>query len=318
MILCVVIEGALSSARWDAVVERVHNCTPLIVVARHGRLFAGIDDLDGLRSLVRRTKALAALAPDRTSALLCALNGTAGRLDAHADAKHVPIGVLMRLPELVMDERDAERLRLFGIRTIGDLQILEERHLRVQFGTSGSKLHAFLGQEFPLLPLYVPPPDIISRERFEDVQCEPGVLESALLECCVRALAELMPRLCWRVELAVLDKADETCAQRSRVLREGATTLDTIMVHARSMLRELQGPTRLWWGLRLRLASLTLPTAIQTQLFVERKTTADVSLAMMPRYSAVMKRVEILDPWSIVPESYARIIGYMPDRAGNV
>lgn len=318
MILCVVLEGALSSARWDAVVERVHNCTPQIVVARHGRLFAGTDDLDGLRSLVRRTKALAALAPDRTSAFLCALHGTAGRLDAYADAKHVPISVLMRVPELMLDERDAERLRLFGIRTIGDLQILEERHLRVQFGSAGSKLHAFLEQVFPPLPFYVPPPDIIARERFEDVQCEPGVLESALLECCIRALAELTPRRCWRIELAVLDKADETCAHRSRVLREGATTLDAVMVHARSLLRELQGPTRMWWGLRLRFASLTLPIAVQTQLFVPRKTTEDVSLAMIPRYSGVMKRVEILDPWSIVPESYARIISYMQDRTGNV
>lgn len=317
MILCFVVEGALSSARWDAIVERIHACTPLIVVAGHGRLFAGTDDLNGLRELVRRTKALSALAPDRMSALLCALNATAGRLDAHANAKGVPCSVLLRVPELSLDERDAERLRLFGIRTIGDLQQLEERHLRVQFGTAGSKLHSFLVQEFPPLPLYVPPPTITSCERFEDVQYEPGVLESALLQCCSRAMSDLVPRLCWRIELAVLDKADKVCAQRSRVLRQGATTLDTIMVHARALLRDLQGPVRLWWGLQIRLASLTLPSAIQTQLFIERKTSQDVSSAMIPRYSSVMKRIEILDPWSIVPESYARITGYSQERRGN-
>ncbi len=317
MILCVVMEGALSSARWDAVVERVHACTPLLVVSGHGRLFAGTDDLNGLRELVRRTKALSALAPDRISAFLCALNGTAGRLDAYANAKDVPSSVLLRIPELSLDERDAERLRLFGIRTIGDLQQLEERHLRVQFGTAGSKLHTFLVQEFPPLPLYVPPPAIVSSERFDDVQCEPGVLDSALRECCARVISELVPKLCWRIELAVLDRADDVCAQRSRVLRQGATTYDTILVHARALLRDLQGPVRLWWGLRLRLASLTQPSVIQTQLFIERKTALDVSLAMIPRYSSVMKRIEILDPWSIVPESYARITGYSQERRGN-
>ena len=318
MIICIVIEDVLSQARWDAIVERVHAYTPLLVVAKHGRLYSGTDNLDGLRSLVQKIRAHAALAPDRTSALLCALYGTCGRLDAYASAEEVPTSVLLNIPELDLHEQDAERLSLFGMRTIGDLSALQERHLRVQFGSAGSRLHTFLTSQSSALPLYVPPPDIISRIRFDDAQREPGVLVEALHYCVSQTVQELAPQLCWRIEVAVLDKADELCAQRGRVLRNGVTTVDAILVHARALLRELLHPTRLWWGIRVRLASLTPPQAAQTQLFVERKTAQDVSNGMLPRYAQVMKQVEILNPWSIVPEHYARLVRYSQDPQGNV
>ncbi|MCX6139624.1 MAG: hypothetical protein NTX15_02145 [Candidatus Kapabacteria bacterium] len=318
MILCILLEGALSSARWDAIVERAHACTPLLAVAKHGRLYCGIDDLDGLRRLVHKTHARAALAPDRTSALLCALDGVVGRVDAFANADEVPTSVLLKLPELGLDELDAERLRLFGMRTIRDLSALQERHLRVQFGKVGTTLHTFLTASSEALPYFVPPPDIIVCERFEESQREPGELESALLLCAQCAVDALVPQLCWRIEIGVLDRADHVCAQRGRILREGVTTIGSLLVHARALLRELLAPTRLWWGIRLRLASLTPPRAVQTQMFIPRKTANDVSHTMLSRYSAVIKRVEIIDPWSIIPEHYARITGFTTDPPGNV
>lgn len=317
MILCVVIEGALSLAHWDAIVECVHRCTPLISVTRHGRLFAGIDDLDALRALVQNAGIRAAMAPDRTSALLCAIQGTAGRLDAYANADDVPISALHHVPELALDELETERMRLFGMNTIGDLCRLSERHLRVQFGAVGARVYTFLNALHTPLQLYLPPPAITTRERFDESQCEPGILGAALNNCATHACMALAPRLCWRIELSVLNKADEPCVQRSRILRDGITSIEFILVHARALLLEMLSPTRRWWGLQLRLASLTPPRAVQTQLFIARKTAHDVSLAMLPRYASVMKRVEINNPWSIIPEQYSRIIGYTSDLQGN-
>jgi len=318
MILCVAIEGALRSTHWDAIVERIHRCTPLIVVTGHGTLYAGTDDLNAIRTLVRLANLHAALAPDRTSALLCALHGKVGRLDAFANADDVPVSVLLRVPELAIGELETERLRLFGISTISHLRTLEERHLRVQFGAMGTRLYTFLTTPHIPLQLYVPPPAIIAHERFDELQYEPGIIAAALESCVQLAIMELGPRQCWRIELSVLDRADEPCTQRSRILRDGVNTRGSILIHAHALLQEMLSSSQRWWGIELRLASLTPPRAVQTQLFVEKKSEQDVSRALISRYATVMKRVEINDPWSIIPEHYARITGYVTDRPGNV
>lgn len=317
MIFSLVCKGALPFPVWDDLVERVHACTPLLVVGAHGRLYSGTDNIDALRILVRTNSLHAALAPTRVSALLCALNSTPGRLDIYNGADDVPTATLLEISSLGLDERDIERLHLFGMCTIAHLHSLSERHLRAQFGSAGARIHALLHTASAPMSLYVPPPAVVARIRFEESQREPGIIESALADCIRRAVRELAPRLCSRIELAILDRTDEPCAHFGRILREGLSDPVALGVHVGALARALMAPTRWWWGIQLRLASLAPPAVIQTQLFLPRTSAHEITQTLLPRYASVIKRAEILNPWSIIPEQHARITGYSIDPAGN-
>lgn len=309
MLLCLLLPKAADPV-FDTLLEAVHACTPLISVPVRGRIFCGLDDMPRLHEVVRTFGCHAAMAPRRNDALLraCAA-GVPGRIDAHEHADDVPSNVLRMIAELGMGDDDIERLRLFGLDTIGRLRTLELRHLQMQFAGRASALHRMLHEvDSGALPMYVPPAQVLLSERFDEAVREPGVVLSAAERCTARAALQLGARQTWRIELAVLDAAERIVDTRSRILRQGTTLLRTLWTHVQALCRELLHRDRYWHGLRVRLASLRQADAQQIDLFAPRITRRDVLEQMRPRYGGVLKQIEILDPWTLMPERHARIL----------
>lgn len=312
MLLCLVAYE-LSDPALDALLEAVHQCTPLISVPCRGRIFCGTDDLPGLHALVERGRIRAAMAPERTTALLQALQARPGRIDVHEHADTVSTDVLSQLDELRITTDDVERLHMFGLDTISALRRLERHHLQVQFGYRGDGLFRLLhrADQSPL-PMYVPPPEVICSERFETYQREPGPIMAAAEHITTKAIDLLAGRQAWRIEVGILNAADIVIVAQSRILRQGSCVLRTLLTHVQTLCRRLLQARHIWRGLRLRLASLRHPEGEQISLFDSGRGHADVVELLRPRYAGVVKRIEILDPWSILPERYSRIVPIGP------
>jgi hypothetical protein len=306
--------GLYTSTYYDYLIEQVHRCTPLISLPARGRILCGLDDPHGLRQLVQSQHLKAAIAPSRNDALMQSCNAIPGRLDVHEGADDVPINVLLHVSELRLDVHDIERLKLFGLETIGKLRHLSERHLQAQFGERGSTLYHFIHEDDSApLPLYVPPPSIIITERFDEPSCEPGLLMHALDLCVSHACIQLGARLAWRVEVASLDRADAAQHLRNRILRSGSNSKDLLLQHMQTLMREMLCAEHQWWGLRIGLASLGLPIAEQTLMFAPESSFEQITRGLLPRYAHVMKNVVINNPWSVIPEEFGKIVPMRTD-----
>lgn len=312
MIVTIILDSSISPASWDAVVEAVHQCTPLLVVRQHGILHAGTDHLADIRHNVRRWSARAAMAPDRTSSLLCALGAIPGRIDAHASAEHVQSSVLQHIPELRIDDVFIHRLGLFGCSTIGMLMRLSERHLRAQFGEQGIDLYRLLHTTSDTLPLYQPPDEICATSMFDEAASEPGELSSVAAHLCEEAIVLLAGREAWRVDVGCLDRSGQVCSRRGRVMRAALTTLQQMQTHVQALMSQLLSSVRRWWGIRVRLTSLRVPASEQVALFSPQVSAQDIQSSLVPKYGPVIKDIVILNPWSVIPEEYARICGRQP------
>lgn len=308
MLLCL-LAYELPDPALDALLEAVHQCTPLISMPCRGRIFCGTDDLARLHGLVQRSRIRAAMAPERTTALLQALQAQPGRIDVHENAEGVSADVLVQMDELGITTEDVERLRMFGLDTIAALRGLERRHLHVQFGYRGDAVFRLLHQvDTTPLPMYVPPPEVICLERFETDQSEPGPILAAAEHVTTNAVELLAGRQAWRIEVGIMNAADVVIVTQSRILRQGTSLLRTLLTHVQTLCRRLLQARHIWRGLRLRLASLRHPEGEQISLFNSGSGRADVVELLRPRYAGVVKRIEIIDPWSILPERYSRII----------
>ncbi len=309
MIISILLEPSITAASWDAAVDTIHRCTPLIHVPRHAVLHAGTDNIDAIRRYVHLWSARAAMAPDRTSSLLCALAAVPGRIDAHASAEHVRCDVLRECVELDVDDVFVDRLRLFGYPTIGALSSLTERQLRAQFGEHGIRIYRLLHTTSYSLPLYQPPEVITAEASFDDVASEPGQILPITMEMCRRVYDELAGREAWRVDVSVLDRSGESSARRGRILRSAMTTYMQIETHICALVRQLLNAARRWWGVRTRLSSLRTPVYQQGMLFASKPSAEDLRVMLTPKYGAVVKEIHVMNPWSVIPEEYARITG---------
>ncbi len=318
MLLCLLLDRA-SDAVFDTLLDAVHACTPLISVPVRGRIFCGRDDMRGLHEVVRTFGCRAAMAPRRSDALLRACASVApGRIDAFDHADDVATTVLSMIPELGLSADDVERLRLFGLDSIGRLRTLQERHLQLQFGARAAALYRMLHEtETTPLPMYVPAPQVIVTEHFDDTIREPGIILDTAQRCTARAALQLGTRQAWRIEVGVLDVAERIVQVRVRILRQGATLLRTLWVHVQALCRELLHADQYWRGIRLRMASLRQAEGQQMDLFGTEISRTELLEQMRPRYGGVLKQIEILDPWTLIPERHARIVPIRPAEAAQ-
>jgi hypothetical protein len=312
MLLCLLCSD-VSDPDLDAIIESVHNCTPHISIPCRGRIFCGLDDLPGLHKLVANQGMRAAMAPCRNEALLCALQASPGRIDAYANADDVTTESLSEIDELGLTSEDIDRFRLFGLTTVAALRRLEERHLRVQLGYRATAVYKLLHEhDDGPLPLYVPPAEIICVQRFEQVEREPGVILLSAEHLTNNAIELLQGKQTWRIEVGIINARDEVIHARSRILREGISLLRPLLVHVHTLCRNILQHRHQWHGIRLRLTSLRNVEGEQMFLFSKQSRRSELVELLRPRYSHVMKRVEILDPWSIIPERYSRILSIGP------
>jgi len=308
MLMAMQLYGLYNENIIDVIIEGVHACTPLISIPIPGRVYCGLDDIHGLRHLVSKYNLRAAITHFKHDALLLSCSAVPGRLDVYENADDVPSSTLLHVAELDIGIRDIDRLKLFGLDTIGRLKSLSSAHLQAQYGSRGRRLFHFLHEgSDQALPMYVPPPSVVTMEHFDDAVDEPAQFIEALEQCLHRAIIELAQRHAWRVDVALVDRAGNTIHSRHRILRSGSNRKDQLVVHMHALIRKLTTKAVVCWGVRLRLASLRIPDSEQMSMFSTDTTFEDIITYMLPRYSHIIKRVTILNPWSVIPEEYAKI-----------
>lgn len=308
MILCVQLYGVYTDGYFHKLIDKIHTCTPFMSVPLRGRIYSGTDKIHKLRGLVCQYSLTAAIAPTRHDALLQACNANPGRIDIHEDANNVSCNVLSHLPELQITDKDLKHLRLFGYETIGQLKVLTQQQLRAQFGVRGENLYCFIHeQDLSPLPLYVPPSQIVIVKRFDDIENSSVAIIHALEISLQEACNMLSKRVAWRIEVSALQRNDEPILSKERILRFGTAEIEILWIHVQSLVQALLTEVSTWWGVGLRLSSIRSPITEQLDLF-QRKTTADdIRRMMLPRYENVMRKVTIINPWSVIPEEYAQV-----------
>ena len=313
-------QPSLEKTAWDHIVESVFDFTPYLSEVCLGRLFCEADNMTALRTLIGATHARVGLAHTRTMALLASLAAKPGGIvtvdndDIPLFLDELPVSALTELTELELDSSFVQRLNLFGLGTVGRIRRLTRTQLHAQFGEQGVKVHQLLHSltDRTPLPLYVPAPDVKITVQSYEPSREPGTLEAMLQEALAQAMVQLGNQRCGRVEIALLDSADNTTGCISRVLRAATTDPRHLLAQTTIMLHTLLPNVADVSALQLRLLSLSLTPPTQTLLFKQRPSSSDVNASVARRFPQAVKRVTVIDSRAYLPDRFATIDVWKP------
>jgi len=287
-------DAELEEAMWNDVVNRVHETTPRVAPIEKGIMYFEPRDHTKTEALIHRLSAQAAVAPARSFARLAAFRSSP-RSILQLEAGDVPafLGQFKTkwLPETTRIPPElAERLILFGYRSLGSLRTLSKKHLRDQFGETGAYLHRLLhpsGEE--RVGMMSPLPRIAERHAFERAAREPGDLKPTLDALVEAACARFSNKHCQRVEVRLITRSGDEHIQ-SRVLR-GLTQEEKIIAQqAHILLDKLLDQERYIRAIELVLGALQGPTGRQASLFSEREDALKAIQAVKRRYPQALLR----------------------------
>lgn len=328
-----VLEPRPASARRAAeeLVAAAAAVSPLIEEAEPGTVFA---DLRGLETLYPEPGQLEAAMLDAAPADLPARLGIAGqRFTALVAARSASPGSAVRVPAddgasflasravewLPLSTACLERLRLFGITSIGEFAALPLQAAQAQFGVQGrlAWLAARGEDPEPLRPRRIvldsvrehvrPEAPLVSRE---------SILQGAR-QLLRRALRQpvAIDRLVRQIRLRAISE-DEQLWERVQPLREPTNDRSRLWMVIRTQIEyaELPGPIA---ELDIELGGLTTETGRQPGLFADqvrrREQLDEMVRHLRVRFgqSPVAQVVEV-EPWSRLPERRFALMDYDP------
>lgn len=341
-------DAAREVAVWDAIMDRLFDVTPLLVSARPGEAYCeannSSDNRSALKALLQELQAQGGIAQTRTLAKLAAVYATPGKT-TFVEQKNIPRFLaawkVENLLELDYPLELVEKLKLFGLSTLTHLQHLTRRHLHVQFGDDGLRLHDTIKQ-IPVrstLPLYNPAPMVVQRLTFDSRQREPGILEAMLNEVMIKVLDELQHQRASTIEVGMLDRDGFVACRLARILKPppktfpyegGSYTSDpfavastsgapskrgnnqhsTLCTGASIMLREMMSPHRWCHGIEVKLKGLSPPPTEQLPLFEKRASIDTVGRTIARRYPNALVRVDRIIHDAYLPEEAVRLVRY--------
>ena len=314
-------DAAREAAVWEAIMDRLFDITPLLVSPRVGEAYC---DANGnghtgtasnsrlaLRTLLQELQAHGGIAQTRALAKLAAIHATPGKL-TFVEQEHIPRFLaawkVENLLELDYPIELVEKLKLFGLVTLTHIQHLTRRHLHVQFGDDGLRLHDLIKQ-IPVrtaLPLYNPPPIIAQRLMFESRQREPGILDAMLNQVMIKVLDDLQQQRASIIEVGMLDRDGHVACRLARILK----TPSPLNTAALLMLREMMSPHRWCYGIEVKLKGLSPPPKEQLNLFEKRASIETVGRSVARRYPNALVRVERIIHDAYLPEEAVRLVRY--------
>lgn len=331
--LIVVEERPARTARAaEALIEALGTVSPLVEAAAPGEVYADLRGLDGLyprRDLLTHAILVAApailrprlgLADTRFTAAIAARAAAPGEARAVEPAEAAGFLAVQPASWLPLGTAVLERLRLFGITTIGGLAALPAHAVQAQFGTPGWRAWLAARGEDPT-PLRPRP---FEAERVIEVaQHEPPLIGREAVTLTVEQLlgrALRQPRALRRFVRSVRVRATtegDQLWERTQVLREPTGDPDRIWHAVRPLLEyaEYPGPIA---TLELELGGLTAESGRQSSLLdaerVRRRDQMDEMVRHLKlRYglSPVARMVEV-EPWSRIPERRWALMDYDP------
>lgn len=285
-------DPAAEQTAWEAFVESLNAHTPRIDSVRRGLAWIEPRSQSKLRRWVNGTECHCGIGPRRPVALMAAWKATAGRIICIE--REYEESFLSRIPtealsEVGFSEDIADRLRLFGYKSVEDLYELSERHLTAQFGEEGGELYDFLHPESSRVPFYSPPPTITSRQDFEQDAQQSGVLEDSLGKSAESLEERLEEKVCQRLTVRLLGRQETT--EASRILREPVAREGPIRRAASVLLKQALKADMEIHALVLEAGGLQSPSGVQANLFRNQPALEEAIATIQEKYSEALYRV---------------------------
>ena len=315
----------------DALCEALGGVSPIVEQAEPGTVFA---DLSGLDLLYPQPgdveQAILRAAPQTPPARV----GVAGeRFTAYVAARSAPRQRFLRVPPgesaafladkpvawLPFTTDDRERLRLFGIETIGALAALPRHAVAAQFGTRGEAAWLAAGGADPTP---VAPDPFLHMSVVESSPADPPLVSrEAVLHNAQQLLRRALRhprasgRFVRRLRLRAVMEEDQLW-ERSQALREPMSERARLWLPIRSALEraEFSGPIV---ELELELGALTAESGRQPSLFRDAARRRE-QLDEMARHLKVqhgrspLAQIVEVEPWSRIPERRYALMDYDP------
>jgi DNA polymerase-4 len=308
---------------FTGLLDTLEGVSPLVEGAELGRVFIGVD---GLQLIYPDDNAVIDAAFQAVPGTLAPQAGLAGnKFLAYLAALHCPPGgrkvltgeveaFLRGLPcdVLPVSMKSREKLRRFGLRTLGQVAALPKGPLLSQFGPEGKKIHD-LARGHDDTPLY----PRVMEEAIEESIVLPSVTVS--LESILTALEELLGRVFARISRAGLGVRSLTVWTRTwnseqweRKIRfkEPAMDIRTIIDRTRRVMERYPQPGPVEQA-GLNISRLGFPGGRQSSLFGEVRSREhlmeDIRQLELRLGNPQVYRVKEVEPWSRIPERRYRL-----------
>jgi len=313
-------DTALEEASWNDVLGRLYETTPRISTPRRGLVYYEPLNFEGptTRSpsvqLVERLNIQGAVAPARSFARLAAFRSGPGRiLDLAKEDVDAFLGSFQTswLPQVSSVPKEvADRLVLFGYRTLRDLRGLSKKHLSAQFGDVGTRIYQLLYPgDVSRVSMMQPLPRVSQRFTFEQPVREPGSLRPVVKRLVTRCCNRLADRFCQRIEVRFTQRSGDEHIT-SRVLRGLTREEEVLQKQAAILLKKLLRDDRRVQTVQLVLGALGRPVAEQGSLFAQRPKIQAAVDAVQRRYPEALLRA-VTDPNAVFEEQrfYMKQVG---------
>jgi DNA polymerase IV len=259
-------EPADSSSAWTAALATMQDYSPWLESPHTGLAYLAQLDAQQAESLALELQARLGLAASRGTALIAATAAKANTVNVvtnEAAFLEAAPSYLLRVAGLRV--ATLEKLRLFGLDTLGKIARLSLRQLEAQFGPEASRLVALCsGADVRPVPVFQSPPQVTARLGLDSGLLEPGELEPVMAEVLERVWHRLEGRHCSSLKLEL-----ETVLGASRysvMLKVPSQDPKVLWRAAQTALRHCLS------GLEVTALSITLeglhkPTPVQDSLF---------------------------------------------------
>ena len=291
------LEPSTLSAAWDSALSAMNRVTPWLESVRPGIAdLAGITALDG-EALASDLDLRIGIASTRSGALLAAL---ANLHEVGARVVKDEVAFLSRYPVYLLGGagiagETIERLKLFGLKTIGDLQLrVSQQQLETQFKQDGRLLWSLMtaGDARPVA-LYTPPVSVSAVWAFETAVLEP--FETApILELLVRqCVAALGSRYAGTVTVTLHTALGDSVARQ--LMNQYSLDPKTLLNVASRCLNEAHAGLEIE-RITVLLSDLLKPLAYQEHLFgaLERKDVREAISVVHQHFPDRIGRLEIV------------------------
>ncbi len=311
-------EASVVQTAWDAALHTMNAFTPWLESGQVGLAFlAGLNRLE-VEALALELQARVGLAPSRGSALMAAFSARDSevRLVQH-EAEFLGAAPTYLLRGAGLPGEIIERLRLFGLHTLGSIAALEARYLQAQFGAFAPRLLALCtGLDRRSVPVFTPALEVSAGFEFELPAIEPNVLYPALDFVLERLVLRLQDRLASSVTLALKTTLGVSSVRRSlKAPSNDPRTLRHVALAA--LERAMTGLEVL--ALTVTASGLMRPVLVQDSLFavLERPAVREVVRRIYQGFPERLGRLEIVQPRSLLPERRFRFRALTGEEVGQ-
>ena len=231
----------------------------------------------------------------------------------------------LSVDDLPVSTEMRRRLRLLGLRTLGDLARLPQGPVAAQFGPEGAHTWELAHgiDRSPLVP-YRPPRSITERLEFPSPVETSDVLVAATKRLLERALRrpEIHGRAVRGISLHILNEGLTQTAKQA-TFREPVSSPQRMLVVLKAKIESAVAAGQLgaFDEVELVLMDLCGESTLQERLFGtersraehEEERVADAARQLKARYGrAMLAKVMEVEPWSRIPERRFALIDYDP------